>query len=305
MQRTITLSDVKQAVDEAYEQFKSLKEGAIDASNVDAPRADTFGISVVLADGRRVDKADTDALFTLGSIVRIPVAAVLFSQNDATKVVSKMRCGSCCCAANKPELPFCLHGLRAVAQITPQGDPEGKFALINDMIYAMANNAGTLSDATYKAYQAQEAAATEAINNAGLNLGDDVAQSVDLYSRLLSLKMSTRDLATMGATIAADGRNPLTGVPAFDAAVAPSVVAMMATHGKKFIKPWLMETGLPARRSKSGAIVAVLPGFGAIVAYSPLVDERGVSVKAAEAIKYIARKLKLNVFASERTVVAQ
>ena len=65
--------------------------------------------------------------------------------------------------------------------------------------------------------------------NDGYKLYDDAAQSMDVYERLLSVKLSAAEVATMGATIAADGRNPKTGetikiaaskVPGFKAGAA-------------------------------------------------------------------------------------
>ena len=107
----------------------------------------------------------------------------------------------------------------------------------------------------------------------------------------------------MGATLAADGRNPYSGEYAFDGKIAPYMVTLMATRGRHFIRGWLMRTGLPAKKSFSGAVTVVLPGFGAITAYGPEVDARGTSIKGAQAIAYIADKLGLNVFASARVEV--
>ena len=79
MERKISFSELQKAVDEAYEQFKSDKEGAIDSRNIGA-EVGKFGISVMLTDGRTIDKADVDVLFPLGAIAKLPVSAVLFSQ---------------------------------------------------------------------------------------------------------------------------------------------------------------------------------------------------------------------------------
>jgi len=46
--------------------------------------------------------------------------------------------------------------------------------------------------------------------------------------------------------------------------------------------------GLPAKSGVSGAILAVVPGWGAIVAYSPRLDEAGNSVRGALAIRQLA-----------------
>ena len=192
-----------------------------------------------------------------------------------------------------------------MSAVVPQGDPEGKFGVISDAIVALANSEPAFSDNLYKYYQSQVADnnIVDTYKDSGFRLYDDVAQTIDIYTRLLSLELSSRQLATIGATVAADGRNPYSGEYAFDGKIAAFVVALMATHGKHFTKRWLMETGLPAKKSYTGGIVAILPGFGAIAAYAPEVDERGVSVKAASAVAYIANKLGLNVFASARVEV--
>ncbi|MCM1067859.1 MAG: glutaminase [Muribaculaceae bacterium] len=308
MERKISFADVQKAVDEAFEQFKSDKDGAIDPRVQAVSKAGAFGISVVLTDGRSVDKGDADSLFVLGPIVKLPLSVVLLTQNKPEELVRKS--GHCLCGCHRHkhadlDLPFGLHGLRAVSAVQPVGDREGKMGVINNMIYALSGSEPAFDDDLYRRYTDALAGGTLAgqLSEAGVNLLDDAALSADLYSRLLSLKMSARQLAAMGATVAADGRNPYSGEYAFDGDTAQSVVAMMATHGKHFIKPWMMLTGVPARKSYAGGIVAVMPGFGAIAAYAPEVDERGLSVKAAQAVRYIANTLGLNVYASARVEV--
>lgn len=305
MERKISFSEVQKAVEEAYEQTKSIKEGSIDARNIGAVGG-KFGISVMLTDGRTIDKADTDTLFPMGAIAKLPVSAVLFAQNSKEEVVKKS--GSCACHAKheKTDLPFGRHGLRAVSAIEPSNDPEGKYDIISDMISSMTGGAaGVLNDKIYEQYKAQVASdnVEDKLAQSGYYLYDSAAPAIEVYTKLLSLQLTTRQLAAMGATVAADGRNPITGQYAFDGANSQSIVALMATRGKHFIKPWMVLTGMPAKKGFGGGILAVLPGFGAIAAYAPEVDERGVSVKAAKAIAYIAQKLQLSVFASARVCV--
>lgn len=305
MERKISFSDVQKAVDEAYEQFKSDKEGAIDARNVGA-EAGKFGISVMLTDGRTIDKADVDALFPMGAIAKLPISAVLFAQNSKEEVVKKS--GSCGCHAKKEkvELPFGRHGLRAVSAIEPSNDPEGKYDIISSMIANMTGGAaGVLNDKIYQNYKAEVASQNveDKIAESGYYLYDNAATAIEVYTKLLSLQLTTKQLAAMGATVAADGRNPISGEYAFDGANSQSIVALMATRGKHFIKPWMVLTGMPVKKGFGGGMIAVLPGFGAIAAYAPEVDEKGVSVKASKAIAYIANKLGLSVYASARVSV--
>lgn len=307
MERKISFSELQKAVDEAYEQFKSDKEGAIDSRNIGA-EVGKFGISVMLTDGRTIDKADVDVLFPLGAIAKLPVSAVLFSQNSKDEVVKKS--GSCACHAKKEkekvELPFGRHGLRAVSAIEPSNDPEGKYDIISSMIANMTGGAaGVLNDKIYQQYKAEVASdnVADKLAQAGYYLYDQAATAIEVYTKLLSLQLTTKQLAAMGATVAADGRNPITGQYAFDGANSQSIVALMATRGKHFIKPWMVKTGMPVKKGFGGGMVAVLPGFGAIAAFAPEVDQRGVSVKAANAIAYIANKLGLSVYASARVSV--
>ena len=84
-------------------------------------------------------------------------------------------------------------------------------------------------------------------------------------------------------------------------ALSATVCAMMAAKGPKHMgKPWMIITGVPAMSGFGGGFVTVIPGFGSIAAFSPELNEAGVPMKAARAIKDIATKLDLNVFGSAR-----
>lgn len=307
MERKLSFTDVTKTVKDAYEKYKSIKEGAVDARVAGESRQGAFGISVVLTDGRVFTKGDTEQQVSLGPVVKVPLSVVLLSQNSADGLAKK---ASCCCGCKCggvkiADMPFGKHGLRAVSAVVPQGDPDGKFAVVSDMIYALSSADQGFSDNLYKylSDKAKDAKVAEQLADAGYKLFDDAAQTIDVYSRLLAVRLSVTQTAAMGATIAADGRNPETGEYAFDGNITASVVALMATRGKHFIKPWMVETGMPAKKSYTGLMLAVLPGFGAIAAYSPELDEAGVPVKAAAAIKYIAQTLGLNVYASARVSV--
>jgi glutaminase len=57
---------------------------------------------------------------------------------------------------------------------------------------------------------------------------------------------------------------------------------------------WWTRVGLPAKSGVSGAILAVVPGWGAIAAYSPRLDEAGNGVRAALAIRELAERWDLH-----------
>ena len=95
-------------------------------------------------------------------------------------------------------------------------------------------------------------------------------QAVDLYTRQCSIGVNAKDLATMAATLAFGGKNPVTGKQVMDAAKVPGVLAVMATAGLYDDSgKWLYHTGLPAKSGVGGGIIAVSPGkFGIAVDFA-------------------------------------
>ena len=69
-------------------------------------------------------------------------------------------------------------------------------------------------------------------------------QAVDLYTRQCSIGVNAKDLATMAATLAVGGKNPVTGKQVMDAGKVPGVLAVMATAGLYDDSgKWLYHTG--------------------------------------------------------------
>src|SRR5213596_2513324 len=58
---------------------------------------------------------------------------------------------------------------------------------------------------------------------------DNWQQAVDLYTRQCSIGVNAQDLATMAATLAFSGVNPVTKKKVMDADKVPGVLAVMAT----------------------------------------------------------------------------
>jgi glutaminase len=54
--------------------------------------------------------------------------------------------------------------------------------------------------------------------------------------------------------------------------------------------------GLPAKSGVSGAILAILPGQGAIACYSPVLDQTGSSVAGLFLLEQLTSSLGLSLF---------
>jgi glutaminase len=127
----------------------------------------------------------------------------------------------------------------------------------------------------------------------------DPLQATDIYTEQCSVSVNAQDLATMAATLANGGKNPVTAKQVMKTENVPEVLAVMATAGLYDDSgKWLYHTGLPGKSGVGGGIIAVSPGKFGIAVISPPLDEAGNSVRAQKAITDISNALGGNPLAS-------
>jgi glutaminase len=101
----------------------------------------------------------------------------------------------------------------------------------------------------------------------------------------------------MGATLANQGINPVTGVRAIEDAHVEHVLSVMASCGMyDFSGGWIYDVGMPAKSGVGGGVLAVLPGQLGIGVFSPRLDERGNSVRALRVCEDLSRIWQLHQF---------
>ena len=108
---------------------------------------------------------------------------------------------------------------------------------------------------------------------------------------------SVSAVVEMGATLANNGVNPVTGGRVMKAEDIPEILATMTMAGLyDGSGGWAWHVGLPAKSGVGGGILAVVPGKGAIAVFAPPLDEAGNSVKAQKVISFVANKLDMNLY---------
>jgi glutaminase len=132
--------------------------------------------------------------------------------------------------------------------------------------------------------------------NSGHLYGEPL-ECTDVYTRQCSVGVTCKQLAIMGSVLANRGVNPITREACLDAKHVPKVLSVMTMAGfYDGSGAWAWRAGLPAKTGVGGGIIAVVPGRLAIAGFSPPLDKFGNSVRAQEAISYIAEQLELSVF---------
>lgn len=122
---------------------------------------------------------------------------------------------------------------------------------------------------------------------------------IDTYAYLqqCAINVTTTQLATMAATIANIGTNPVTGVTVTDPLSTRHTLSVMATCGMyDGSGEWMLNVGVPAKSGVSGGVVAVVNRQLGIGVWSPRLDERGNSVRALRACAMLAEELGLHAF---------
>ncbi len=90
-------------------------------------------------------------------------------------------------------------------------------------------------------------------------------QATDIYTEQCSVSVNARDLATMAATLANGGTNPVTHKAVLKTAYVPYVLAVMATAGLYDDSgKWLYRVGLPGKSGVGGGIIAVSQASSAL-----------------------------------------
>lgn len=310
---------IQQAVDQAYAKFKGVMEGENASYIPYLAKADPklFGIAVVTADGRVFKAGDAGQEFPVESIAKVFTLARVLKDQGPDAVMAKIGVNATgqpfnsvlAIELNNDKLtgsppagnPLVNAGAIAAASLVPGADLNARWKTVLDTASAFAGRSLALNQDVYQSEMAgnQHNQAIALLLQSYDHLYADPAATVDLYTRECSYNVSAVDLATMGATLANGGTNPVSHKAAVDPATSARVLAVMATAGLYNTSgEWLFKVGLPGKSGVGGGILAVAPGKLAIGIYSSRLDAAGNSVRGQLAAQSIAEALGLNLFAA-------
>ncbi|MHA6507796.1 glutaminase A [Tessaracoccus sp. Y1736] len=303
---------VSALVAEAHELYRFTAEGEPSQVYPALAGADPalFGVCVVGVNGAVFTAGDADHPFTIMSVAK-PFAFALLCQalgaDEARRLVGVNATGLPFNSASAVERvpdgrtnPMVNPGAIATTSLIP-GRGEDKWDTILRGLSAFAGRDLAVDEDTYAS-----ASTTNHVNRAAVNLlhsrgalGADPELALDLYTRQSCVEVTARDLATMGATLADGGVNPVTGERVLDEDLCHPVLAVMLTAGLyETSGNWLYEVGLPGKSGIGGGIVTISPGKGGLATFSPPLDDAGNSVRGQLVARHLARRLGLDLLQS-------
>ena len=208
MDKKISVSQIKEAAQEAYEMFKTNTDGKNAdyipyLANIDK---NLFGISICLMDGTLIQLGDSEYRFGIESVSKVHTAILALRQYGAEKLLQMIGADATGLPFNSimaillekdhPSTPLVNAGaITADSMVQPIGDSAKKWDAIVANITDLCGSAPQLIDELYKSESATN------FNNRSIawllknynRIYDDPDMSLDLYTCLLYTSPSPRD----------------------------------------------------------------------------------------------------------------
>jgi len=306
-----TATRIQYLVDEAHAKYKGLKEGA-NANYIpilDTVPSELFAVVIATKDGKIYSAGDADYVYSIQSVAKPFTAALVMQQQGPEAIVEKIGVEPTGLPFNSKlalELlddrsvnPLVNAGAIAAVSMVEANGEQARWKMVHDNLNGFAGAQLPLLKEVYDS-EYSTSWSNRAIANLLFNyerLYSEPEEALIVYTKQSSVGITTRQLAVMGATLANYGVNPRTGKRLLDAEHVPELLAVMLMAG--FYDEsglWAFTAGLPSKTGVGGGVVSVVPGQFAIAAFSPRLNEAGNSVRAQNAIRYIAGELGVGVF---------
>lgn len=303
--------DYQTLVNQAYTKYQNNNDGKV-ADYIPALAKyspNLYGIALITVDGKIYTAGNVNNKFPLESLAKVFTLSLVLQQSGESEVLAKL-------GANATGLPFnsvtaveeqpnrtgnglVNAGAMAAVSMIKAPTTTAKWNLILNNLNLYANSSLKLNNEVYQSEMAtnQHNQAIAKLLQSYEHFYGDTTEAVDLYTRECSVDASALDLAKMGVVLANHGLSPFNGKQLLEYKLVPNLLAEMATAGLYDTSgQWLYSVGLPAKSGVGGGIVAIAPGKFAIAVYSPPLDLSGNSIRAQQAIKYIANGSNANIF---------
>jgi glutaminase len=316
--QALQFSPVQRYLERIHEELLDLTGGEVASYIPELTRADPawLGIAMVTVDGHVYQAGDSRQSFTIQSISKAISYGLALEDRGLDQVLAKVGVEPSGEAFNsislEPETGRPLNPMINAGAIATAGLIEakpGKPAMTR-ILETFGRYTGRPMVIDEKVYRSESETGHRNRAIAHLLLGHGILDRtpedvLDLYFRQCSILVTARDLAMMGACLANNGVNPVTGVVALQSRYVEKVLSVMSTCGMyDFSGGWIYNVGMPAKSGVGGGIMAVLPGQFGLGVFSPRLDDKGNSVRGIEACKRLSKDFSLHLFHVARSTSA-
>ena len=305
-----TATAIQNLIEEVHARLSGSREGKVADYIPELAKADPedFGIVVATADGHIYAVGDCDKDFTIQSISKpfaYGLALKLLGREHMQTKVGVEPSGEAFNAISLdpesgiPRNPMINAGAIATSAQIWQHDPEAAEATLLAFLSELAGRELHIDQNVYVSERDtghRNRAISHLLRNFNV-IESNPEGGLDLYFRQCAIAVSCRDLAIMAASLACQGRNPISGAEPLNADIAIQMLALMGTCGMyDYAGQWLHDVGMPAKSGVGGGVLAVVPGRLGIAVYSPRLDPFGNSVRGIEVCEELSNRLGLHLY---------
>lgn len=271
-------------------------------------RGEWFAVSAVTVSGEVVKFGHHDQSFTIQSAVNPFLYGLALSELGVEEVERRIGVEP---SGNPfdsialdprnhtPFNPMVNPGAISLVDMIPGNDPTQRLTTV---LEAVSRYVGRPVEVDMSVYSSEKATGhrNRAIANLLLNFGHlerPVEEVLNLYFQACSIRVTAPDLATMGATLAHRGINPITGQMAIEPKYLRHVLSVMYTCGMYEIAGhWAHKVGLPAKSGVGGGLVVVAPHLMGVAVFSPRLDSSGAPYRGIQVMQDLSQALGLHMF---------
>ena len=210
----------------------------------------------------------------------------------------------------RPHNPCVLMGnLVTASLIEPTADVSARLSLIRSTYDSAADGSriGCNDDlvAQFMSGRSTESARTHSMAYRLLELGafpegasqNVVAETLELYYKMMSTTMSTNALSVVAATLANGGINPCTGERVFSEQAVQNTLSVMHCCGHRSRSgEHAFAVGIPGMTGSSGTTLVCVPGVVGFCVHSPRLDKAGNSVRAVAFARALSATFKFHIY---------
>ena len=303
-------SPLLSVLQELHLKYQHLQEGKLANYIPELAKVnpDLFSICVMTIDGQIFAVGDYQHLFTIQSISKVFVYGMALEEHGRDDVLTKVGVEPTGDAFNsivldeiskRPYNPMVNAGAIAITSLIKGSGPTERLNRMLDMFRRYIGH-DIFIDISVFMSERTTGHRNRAMAHLMLNFGmidQKIEEVLDLYFQQCSLMVNCQDLAVMAATLANNGVNPVTGEQAVKSDYVRDILSVMYTCGMyNFAGEWAYKVGLPAKSGVSGGLIVVVPNKMGIAVFSPLLDQRGNSVRGVKVCEELSQKYCLHIF---------
>ena len=204
-----------------------------------------------------------------------------------------------------PHNPMINSGaIMACSMIKPQLNLADRFDYILDTWRRLAGNSYVGFNNSVYLSERQTADRNFALGyfmreNAAFPENTNLLEILEFYFQCCSVELNAKAMASIAATLANGGINPLTQDEVFKPSTVKNCLSLMGSCGMyDFSGEFSFKIGLPAKSGVSGVIILVIPNVMGISIWSPRLDKLGNSVRGIQFCEELVKKYNFHNYDS-------